>query len=453
MEILYRSTNRDSPLASFTDALLSGQAPDGGLYMPTAFPRLARKDISALEGKPYADVAFAALHPFLHHSLEDSVLRRLVNESYTFEVPLEPVDEHSFILRLDRGPTASFKDFAARIMARLMHHLSRKEGRELTVVVATSGDTGGAVASAFHNLSGVKVEVLFPKKGVSPLQRKQMTALGGNVRALAVDGTFDDCQALVKRAFSDKTLSSLKLTSANSINIGRLLPQACYHAYACTRLHAKNLLVSIPSGNFGNLMGGIIAREMGFPISTFVVAVNANDEFPRFLASGRYAPVVPSRSCSSNAMDIGHPSNLVRIVDFYGGWMKDERNAEGRITRKGIIKKLPNLGRMRSELPSFSISDAESDEAIRSFYKERRMLLEPHGAVGWCALERYRRTHPLNTAVCLETADPAKFSEHMEHLLGFAPPLPPSMKGLGAMKEEVEEIPNKYGSFKRVLLS
>lgn len=451
--ILYRSTNRKSRLASFREALLTGQAPDFGLYVPTSIPKLAKDEIESFRSKEYHEIAFDVAKKFLQNEIDENDLRELTEDAYNFDVPLEKVEGNLFILRLDRGPTASFKDFAARLMARLMHYFSTKENKKLTVLVSTSGDTGGAVAHAFHGLNDVNVVVLFPERGVSQIQRMQMTTLGKNVRALAVKGTFDDCQALVKQAFNDKDIQKLNLASANSINFGRLLPQAFYYFYAYLKLGKGNVIFSVPSGNFGNLMGGVIAREMGLPVEKFIVAVNENDEFPRFMKSGIYKPVEPSKKCSSNSMNIGHPSNLARLVDLYGGWIYDKRNKKGQIVKNGILKKNPDMKKLRKDFASYSIKDEEAGKAIKEAYKKYGILLEPHGAVGWCALQKYMKNNKADLAVLLETADPAKFPEQIKRALGIEPRIPKSIAKLSGKKEHFQIIQNDYKDFKSTLIN
>lgn len=450
--ILYRSTNRESPLVTFREALLKGQAPDYGLYVPTDIPKLSKNEIASFKNKDYRYIAFRIAKKFLEDEIKDKDLRLLVKEAYNFEIPLERVRNNLHIMRLDRGPTASFKDFAARLMGRLMHYFSKKENKKLTVLVSTSGDTGGAVADAFHGLSNVAIVILFPHKGVSQIQRMQMTTLGKNVRAFAVQDDFDACQALVKQAFNDEDLKKFNLTSANSINFGRLLPQVFYYFYAYSKFGRGKAVFSVPSGNFGNLMGGVIAREMGLPVEKFIVAVNENDEFPKFLKSGIYKPVQPSRKCSSNSMNIGHPSNLARLVDLYGGRLYDKRDRNGNIVKKGILGKKPDMKRMRRDFTSYSISDEEVSIAIKKFYAKYKKLLEPHGAVAWSALEKYGKNNKIGFGISLETADPAKFPDEIKKMLGIEPKIPKSLAGLDKKQEKFEIVKNDYKDFKSRLM-
>ncbi|MBU0627572.1 MAG: threonine synthase [Nanoarchaeota archaeon] len=447
-KIMFRSTNRKAPLVSFKEALMRGQAPDYGLYMPTAIPKLTKEEIDSFRNKEYYEIAFEIAKKFLKDEISDAELKRICKESYNFEVPLEKVKDNLFIMRLDRGPTASFKDFAARMMARLMGYFAKQEKRALHVLVATSGDTGGAVADAFYGVDNIKVTVLFPENEISERQRKQMTTLGKNVTAIAVKGKFDDCQTLVKRAFNDSELKDLNLSSANSISFGRLMPQIVYYIYAYSRLAGDKVIFSVPSGNFGNLMGGVIAKEMGLNIERFIVAVNENDEFPKFLESGNYRAVVPSKECSSNAMNVGHPSNLARLIDLYGGWLTDERAENGKVLMSGVLKEKPDMEKLRKDFVSFSISDRDVDETIKSFYNKYKIIIEPHGAVGLVAFEKAGLN---GLTVCLETADPAKFPDKIKELLGIDPKVSECLSKLDGKKEEFETIHNDYREFKRII--
>jgi threonine synthase len=444
--MLLYSTNLRSPDVDLKGALLQGQAPDKGLYMPRTFPQIRLDKIVGFRDKTYPEVAFAVLKRYTQGLIPDDELMRLCTECYNYEVPLEKVYDRTFLMRLDQGPTASFKDFAARMMARMMRYFLAQEGGKLVILTATSGDTGSAVAHAFHNVDRISMVVLFPIKEVSDRQRKQMTTLGGNVTVIGVDGQFDDCQALVKRAFADPDLKRIRFSSANSINIGRLLPQAVYYLYAWAKLQEKGetAVISVPSGNFGDICGGLIALKMGLPVARFVVATNANDEFPEFVATGKYEKIVPSRVCISNAMNVGHPSNLPRLVALYGGVMDEQ----------GKVPKPPDFAALRRDVYSTSVDDAGTRQAIKDAWANYKTMLEPHGAVGWAGLERYVATLPANTsplAISIETAHPAKFPEEIQRLLGVDPPLPPSLAGLDAKPEHYEKGPNDYGWFKDFL--
>lgn len=448
---LYYSTNQNSPLVSFREALLQGQAPDKGLYMPEVIPQLSADEIFAFISQPYHEIAYEVSRKFLFSEIPDTVLLDIVKDAYTYPVPLEPVVERKYVLRLDQGPTASFKDFAARMMGRLMQYYLALENRSLLILTATSGDTGSAIANAFYGLDNIKVVVLYPETEVTNRQRKQMTTLGENIEVIAVDGKFDDCQALVKEAFADPDLFHLNLSSANSINIGRLIPQIVYYFYAFARLRVglpgDEVIFSVPSGNFGDMMGGVMAMKMGLPVKRFIIAVNENDEFPEYLKTGKYRKVVPSRNCLSSAMNVGHPSNLARLVALYGGVMDE----------KGNIGRQADLELMRKELFSVSITDEQTRQTIRDAWENHNVLLEPHGAVGWAGLQAFLAEeghhHERDQLyVSLETAHPAKFPEEIQSLLGFDPDLPPSLQNLENKPESFGRMMNDYPQFKRYLL-
>ena len=447
--ITYHSTNLKAPAITFGEALLQGQAPDRGLYMPSRIPKLATERLDAFAELSYPQIAFEVLNAFLKDEIPADTLRALVNDAYDYDVPLEHVTQRQYVMRLDQGPTASFKDFAARMMGRLMNHFLEKNKRELLILTATSGDTGSAIANAFYGLDNIKVLILFPEKEVTARQRKQMTTLGKNVRVIALDTKFDDCQALVKQAFADKELADLNLSSANSINIGRLLPQSVYYFYAWSQLREamddKPIFV-VPSGNFGDMMGGMIAWNMGLPAEKMMIAVNENDEFPNFLSTGNYQKIEPSRNCISSAMNVGHPSNLARLVALYGGIMDE----------KGVIHKAADMECMRRDMLSWSITDAETKKHIASAWHKHKLLLEPHGAVGWAALQKHLNatgtSQDERLFVVLETAHPAKFPEQIQEILQFDPELPPSLRGLEEKEEEYDSLENNYDAFKAYLL-
>ncbi len=448
--IRYHSTNRQAPAVDLAEALMQGQASDRGLFLPRPLPGFAPDLLARARDLSYPDLAVEILGLFTGEVFTRDDLAAICHDAYDFPVPLEPVDGPRHVLRLDRGPTASFKDFAARFMGRALGRLVARHGRELLVLTATSGDTGSAIAHAFLGVPGVQVVVLFPRDEVSDRQRRQMTTLGGNIKTLALEAKFDDCQALVKQAFSDPDLQDLGLTSANSINIGRLLPQSVYYVHAAARLAdvaaGERVVFSVPSGNFGNLMGGLLAWRLGLPVARFVVATNANDEVPRFLASGRYEKIVPSLRCISNAMNVGHPSNLARIVDLYGGWMDEQ----------GVLKQQPDLDAMRRDLYAVSIADDHTRHTIIEAHRDHGALLEPHGAVGWAGLLSFLRDHPehgATPAISLETAHPAKFPEEIRGLLGLEPDLPASLQGLDALPEHHRAIDTDYRAFKDFLIT
>ncbi|MBW2544946.1 MAG: threonine synthase [Deltaproteobacteria bacterium] len=451
--ILYYSTNRNLDNISgivpfkgkvtFREALLQGQAPDEGLYMPDRIPRISCEDVILLKDKPYAEAAMLVTGAFLDSEIDAGILRKIIEDSYPFTIPLQKVFDSKYIMRLDRGPTASFKDFAARMMARLMGHF-RDRDKRLNVLVATSGDTGSAVGDAFKGVEGVDVNILYPRDEVSERQKRQLDTIGGNVRSLSIDGKFDDCQDLVKQAFSDPSLEYLNFTSANSINFGRILPQMVYYFYAYAQLCRKEegIVVSVPSGNFGNALGCEYARRMGLPVKRLIMPTNENDEFPRFLKKGVYERLSPSLACLSNAMNVGHPSNLARFFELYGGT----------VDRTGKVRIYPDIEAIRKNIYSVSISDEETKKCIKKTYERYGVILEPHGAVGWRGLEVYlEQCGDFPLCVSLETAHPAKFPDEIVELLGITPEVPDSMKGIDERKGKPLELPADYKIFKEYL--
>ncbi|MBN1599408.1 MAG: threonine synthase [Bacteroidales bacterium] len=449
-EILFYSTNQKAGKVSFHDALLKGLAPDGGLFMPDSIPVFTRDEIASFSSKEYYEIAFEAAKKFLSGVIAEDELLALVKDAYNYPVPLEKVYEKKYIMRLDQGPTASFKDFAARMMGRLMQYFLKKDNRKMLILTATSGDTGSAIANAFFGLDNINVVVLFPESEVTDRQRKQMTTLHKNVQIIGIDGKFDDCQAMVKKAFNDPELEYLNLSSANSINIGRLVPQSMYYLYAYSRLcdinKGEEIIFSVPSGNFGDLMGGLIALKMGLPVKKFIVATNKNDEVPEYFRTGNYKTIVPSLNCISSAMNVGHPSNMARVVALYGGMMNEH----------GEVLVQPDMAAMKRDMFTVGIDDDETLEILKMVYDRHNVLLEPHGSVGWAGLRHYFRLAPedYNTeqvTVCLETAHPAKFPLEIQELLGFDPELPPSLIGLEDKEEKYGRIKTDYNTFKEYL--
>ena len=446
-QLLFHSTNGKSPAVNLREALLLGLAPDRGLYFPEKFPKLAPEEIATFARLPYHEIAFRVLSKFTDGIIPSDILAAMCRSAYNFPVPLEIINVRIFLMRLDQGPTASFKDFAAQMMARMFGRFLREDNRQVTILTATSGDTGAAVAHAFHNIPGVRVIVLFPIDEVSESQRKLMTTLKDNVRTVAIDGKFDDCQAMVKRAFADPDLAHIPLSSANSINIGRLLPQSVYYFYAASRVAqaGEPVVFSIPSGNFGDMMGAVVAREMGLPVKKIICAVNDNDAFPKFLATGDYQKISPSRNSLSNAMNVGHPSNLARLVAVYGGQMDDT----------GKINKLPDLAAMRRDIFSTSISDERTVSGVREFWDNFQLLLEPHGAVAWQGFQDWNAMEPLghSPAVIVETANPAKFPVEVEKVVGWAPDVPTNMLASLKLPEDFDRMEADYEKFKSYLLA
>lgn len=447
MPLLFHSTNGQSPAVNLRAALLAGQAPDRGLYFPKEFPRFTFNELAAFSHLPYHEIAFRVLSKFTEGIVPPAELAQMCASAYNFPVPLEVINFRTFLMRLDQGPTASFKDFAAQMMARMFGKFLREDGKQVTILTATSGDTGSAVAHAFHKIPGVRVIVLFPIAEVSESQRKLMTTLKDNIRTVAVDGKFDDCQAIVKRAFADSDLKHLPLSSANSINIGRLLPQSVYYFYAASRVAqaGEPIVFAVPSGNFGDMMGAIVAREMGLPVRKIIAAVNDNDAFPRFLASGNYEKISPSRNSLSNAMNVGHASNLARLVTLYGGQMDET----------GRVSKSPDLAAMRRDIFSSSISDDRTVAGIRDFWNQFQLLLEPHGSVAWQGFQDWAAQEPLGNspAVIVETANPAKFPVEVQKVVGWEPDVPSNMIASLRLPENYDRMAADYDGFKQYLLA
>ena len=437
VRVKFHSTNYNTPDVDLKTAILEGQALDNGLYMLNEIPRLLNETLDSFRGIGFKDLAFKILSQFTKESIPNDKLKAMIDKALNFEVPVEKINENDYICYLDQGPTASFKDFGARMLARLMEYFLEKEDRNAIILTATSGDTGGAVAQAFFKIKKIKVVVLYPQNEISDLQRKQMTTLGKNVTAIGIKGKFDDCQKLVKMAFSDQDLKSLNLSSANSINVGRLLPQTLYYFWSYLKIieqPGEKVIFSVPSGNFGNLTGGLIALTMGLPVEKFISAVNENDEFPSFLTTGIYKKLDTSKNCISNAMNVGHPSNLARIIDLYGGAMDEN----------GIISKNPDMPKLRNDIISYSIDDELTKKSITNFYHNYSKIIDPHGAVGWAALRNFRNSYPECRelkSIVFETADPAKFPEEIISLINQNPSLPKSLQKIS----KLPEIPNPKG--------
>ena len=453
MPILYQSTNNPDDRVNFETALLRGLAPDYGLYTVPRdqIPELGGSEIAGMKGKPYAEIAFRVLSPYLLAEIPADALRALLEDAYREDkIPTEvqQVTGRTHIVWLTRGPTYSFKDYAARFFARALNYFLGKRGLKRTVVVATSGDTGGAVADALHGLGNVDNIVFFPKGSISEGQRRQMTTLGQNIYAFEVKGDFDVCQALAKNLLGNKTFAgevfgeSERFTSANSISVGRLLPQAVYPFYAYSRIagYPEPMLASIPSGNFGDMMGTVFAKQMGLPVSRILAGVNENTEFPEFLETGLYQ-VRPSVKSPSSAMIVSHPSNLARLFDFYGGHMYDERDpVTGNVSRPGVIGRMPDIDAMKRDIFSVGVDNLQHYKTMKEVYSMFGVVLDPHGAVGWRTLELYASGRHDRLSVIYETADPGKFPEDVQQAIGLIPELPPGMKKQAAMKERIYSI-------------
>jgi len=399
------STSGRAPQVSFVDGLLEGLAPDGGLYLPTELPHFSLDQLQSWRGLAFDRLAIAMAQRLLAGEFAPDVVERLVAEALDFPVPIVQLEERLFALELFHGPTLAFKDFGARFLARLFGHVLAERGEHATILVATSGDTGGAVARGFAGVPRVRVVVLYPAGKVSPFQEAQMATVGGNVHALRVPGTFDDCQRLVKTAFLDPTLSALHLSSANSINIGRLLPQSFYYVasyLAVAGASGQPVVFSVPSGNLGNLTAGVLAARMGVPVARFIAATNVNDVLPEFLASGIYR-TRPSVATLSNAMDVGDPSNFARLLHLCDG----------------------SVDRMRRLVHGERITESETRDAMRRAYDASGVVLDPHGAVASAAARAYlASTSERHPVIALLTAHPAKFADAIRAELGFEPRLP-----------------------------
>jgi len=395
--VRYHSTANPGSRVSLKEAILRSLPADNGLYMPDTIHPLGDAFWDEWRDLSFAEIGFRVASAFFGEDVPAAELREIVDGSLTFDAPLVQLAPGDFVLELFHGPTLAFKDFGARFMARLMGYLTRGDSRELTVLVATSGDTGGAVASAFYKVPGTRVIILFPKGKVSPLQEKQLTALGENITSLEIDGSFDDCQRLVKSAFLDADLSErLNLTSANSINLARLVPQSFYYFHSSRMLPPGiEPVFVVPSGNFGNLTAGLLATRLGLKVKKFVAATNRNDVVPGYLSTGLYQPR-PSLATISNAMDVGAPSNFVRMLALFGNDWKS----------------------MAGDIDGMSFDDDRTRAAIREVQSLYQYQIDPHGAVGWLAARKWRAAHPGNATIVLETAHPAKFLEVMEAELG-----------------------------------
>jgi len=453
MPILYHSTNNHRENVGFREAILNGIASNYGLYMMKKedLPEFSIEWIKSLVNKSYADTALKVLLPFVEPDIGKNDFKKILEEAYNeriIPVNLQHLSEGTHILWLSRGPTYSFKDFAARFFGRVLNYFLGESDLKRTVIVATSGDTGGAVADALFGLDNITNIVFFPRDAISEAQRRQMTTLGGNIYAFSVNGDFDICQELAKTILGNRTFAEecfgdpYRFTSANSISLGRLLPQAVYPFYAYSRmeLDGESFTASIPSGNFGDMMGTILAKHMGLPVKKIVCGVNENRVFPEFLSSGKYK-VKPSVWSPSTAMIVSHPSNLARLIEFFGGHIYDQRDSTtGKVIRSGVIDRMPDLKAIKRDIYSVSISNKEHYDAINEVYKMYGVILDPHGAVGWKALQYFQNEYGSLPAVIYETADPGKFPDDIEKAIGIKPEPPPGIKKQAFMKERVYTI-------------
>jgi threonine synthase len=408
--MLYKSLNNIAPNVSFEEAIVLGLAPDKGLYFPVKINTLASSFFDKIETLSHIDIAFEVIKQFVGNEIPEKNLKEILAETLIFDFPLTKVDENIFSLELYHGPTMAFKDVGARFMAQCLAYFNKKKPTQKnTILVATSGDTGGAVASGFLGVNNVEVVILYPSGKVSDIQERQLTTLGQNIIALEVDGVFDDCQDMVKNAFLDSDLTHKNLTSANSINVARWLPQMFYFFFAYKELKKINkpLIVSVPSGNFGNICAGILAKKMGLPIKHFVASTNENDTVPRFMSTGTYTPKA-SKATLSNAMDVGNPSNFIRIQELYKH----------------------DLTAFKNDFSSYHFSDEETVAIMKKIYSEYNYIVEPHGAIGYLGLQKELAHQPNCLGVFLETAHPIKFSDIVETTIQLELPIPKQIKSV-----------------------
>lgn len=428
----YYSLNKQSASVDFEKATVLGQAPDKGLFFPEQIPQHPFTSADSLKGLSAAEIGFQVMKPYVDPAIPEQELRKIVEETLSFPIPLVPITENISSLELYHGPTLAFKDVGARFMSRCLGYFSREKKEKIVVLVATSGDTGGAVADGFYGVDGVEVVILYPSGKVSPVQELQLTTFGGNIHALEVQGDFDACQKIVKQAFADPALTQhLFLTSANSINVARWLPQQMYYFLALQQWPEKEPpVICVPSGNFGNICAGILAWKSGLPVKHFIAACNANDVVTRYLLSGEYKSATAVATIS-NAMDVGDPSNFVRIMNIFS-------------------QSHPGLAKMMS---SYSIADLETEHTIAKVYEQFQYLLDPHGAVAYAALEKYQEQHPGAKGIILETAHPVKFPGSVEKIIGRSLDYPPQVERIRHREKKSTLIAPDYQQVKDFLLS
>jgi threonine synthase len=431
----YYSLNKISPVATFEEATIKGQAPDKGLYFPSAIPKLNEDFIANIKSYSKEAIGFEVMKPFVGESIPNEVLQSIINETINFDFPLVKVSKDIFSLELFHGPTLAFKDMGARFMSRCLGYFNRNSNKHTTVLVATSGDTGGAVANGFLGVKGVDVIILYPSKKVSPVQELQLTTLGKNITAIEVNGSFDDCQQIVKQAFTDADLNGkFSLTSANSINVARWLPQQLYYFYAYQQWQFdESPVISVPSGNFGNICAGILAHVSGLPVKHFIAACNANDVVPQFLQSGNYEPK-NSIATISNAMDVGNPSNFIRILELFHQQVND----------------------LKQILSSYSVDDTTTKATIKEVYEKYNYVLDPHGAVGYYALKEYLNEHNNSPSeaggIFLETAHPVKFPDTVEEAINKKIAIPESIGYLFNQEKQSVVMNASFNQFKEWMM-
>lgn len=427
----YYSLNKQAPKVSFQEAVIQGLAPDKGLYFPESISKLPQSFFDSIENLSNEEIAFEVIKQFVGNEISEKELRQIISETLSFDFPLAKVEENVYSLELFHGPTMAFKDVGARFMSRCLAYFNTGKEQKNTVLVATSGDTGGAVAGGFLGVKGVEVVILYPSGKVSDIQEKQLTTLGQNITALEVDGVFDDCQDMVKKAFLDEDLKFKNLTSANSINIARWLPQMFYFffAYKVLKKENKPLVISCPSGNFGNICAGILAKKLGLLIEHFVASTNINDTVPEFLKTGKYDPK-PSKATISNAMDVGNPSNFIRIQELYDN----------------------DLENFKNDFSSYSFSDEETQNAILEIYKKSNYIAEPHGAVGYLGLKKELKKYSNSIGIFLETAHPIKFLDSVEKIISVKLEIPAQIISILNKEKKSFKISN-YEDLKAFLMS
>ncbi|MCB0855508.1 MAG: threonine synthase [Bacteroidetes bacterium] len=430
----FYSTNNGNLKTGLKEAVLEGLAKDRGLFMPETISRLPQSFFEHIDEMSFQDISIQISQLIFQDSIEQTEIERMIEKAITFNAPLVNISKKTHILELFHGPSLAFKDFGARFMAQLMAYLIRGNNRNLTILVATSGDTGGAVAQGFYETEGIEVIILYPSGKVSDLQEKQLTTLGKNVTALEIDGTFDDCQAMVKEAFMDAELKQKRnLSSANSINIARLIPQTFYYFRAYQQLspeEREKATFVVPSGNFGNLTAGLMAYKMGLPVRQFIAATNINDVVPQYLATGVFQPR-KSVQTLSNAMDIGNPSNFARMIDLFH---KDSNPLDS------VVK-------------GYSFNDQQTMAAIRQVFEQTGYIIDPHGAVGWLAFQAYLREEPDACGIILETAHPAKFLETVESAIGQEVSVPVRLETFRNKEKNAIFLPPAYEALKQFLMN
>ncbi|MGF7231179.1 threonine synthase [Arachidicoccus sp.] len=428
----YYSLNKKSPSVSFREAVVSGQAPDRGLYFPQSIPALSKNIKENLSKLSKEEISFEVMKPFVGNDLPDNELQKIVAETVNFPFPLIKINENISSLELFHGPTYAFKDVGARFMSRCLGYFNQNNQKKTTILVATSGDTGGAVANGFLGVEGVEVIILYPSGKVSPVQELQLTTCGQNITALEVQGTFDDCQAIVKQAFTDIDLNAkYQLTSANSINVGRWLPQQLYYFFALQQWKENDApVICVPSGNFGNICAGVLAYISGLPVKHFIAACNANDTVPEFLATEKY-PEKKSVATISNAMDVANPSNFIRVMELFH-------------------QQLPEL---KKSFSSVSVTDNTTRKTITKVFDETGYMLDPHGAVAYNALDNYLKENKVGKGFILETAHPVKFPDVVEDLLQLKIPLPEEAKHLFEKEKQSVVIEASFEKIKQWMIA